>query len=598
MASYDILQNDFSSGELSPLLMGRSNSELYNTGLLRCRNFMPMLPSGVRRRPGTRFLWESAASGIEIIPVKIGGKDYICALRFPTSGNTIAEIRDPENFAVVICECECEPFNNLSVGDLRFAVNKGVIWCVHNSIPVTCLTLDTTAQTLTLTQPTFTGGITFSEAGDYPSCITFNGGRLYLGATTNNPNTVYASRTPSGGTDRYTDFTFVDEDGQVYATNAFEVQDQELDGALWFVTSTRFLVGSRNAIFMDTGEIATPETFNLTPTLRDGSSSIVAKGMKNYVLYSGRAEKDLNMMVFDYNTQGYISVSLTQNSGHLLEDGIEDFVIAFMPDPIVWVLTKKHVLLSCTIYAGNSITTGWAEHTQSEGDPRDIRGLYVITRDDGIDELYLSVYLGKNAETDYCQVERLTMDNILDGSDRCYVDSAIEEASETGKTEWEYKWWYKGEVDLIGDNNALTPVAPDSEGKIYTRSVKNMQMGVPIDAQLGFLSKEQPSNGASSFANKRRVNRATIRTIKSFGGTIGLSDPDTEGETNYIEPQKLISRLYGAFKYNEAITLVDEDYVVNLNGLNKDNGEVYMKADAPLPLNILAVKLKVQLVET
>lgn len=50
------IQNDFSNGEFSPLLYGRSNIERYRSALAICENYCPMIQGPITRRPGTTFV--------------------------------------------------------------------------------------------------------------------------------------------------------------------------------------------------------------------------------------------------------------------------------------------------------------------------------------------------------------------------------------------------------------------------------------------------------------------------------------------------------------------------------------------------------------
>ena len=42
MASYTVMQNNFVSGEISPMMEGRIDSVKYQTGLAICENFVPI----------------------------------------------------------------------------------------------------------------------------------------------------------------------------------------------------------------------------------------------------------------------------------------------------------------------------------------------------------------------------------------------------------------------------------------------------------------------------------------------------------------------------------------------------------------------------
>lgn len=62
-------QNSFNSGELSPLVYGRTDAERYKNGLATCINYIPMLQGPLVRRPGSRFA--AAASNGSLPPIVV-----------------------------------------------------------------------------------------------------------------------------------------------------------------------------------------------------------------------------------------------------------------------------------------------------------------------------------------------------------------------------------------------------------------------------------------------------------------------------------------------------------------------------------------------
>ncbi|NCC13816.1 MAG: hypothetical protein EOM32_10650, partial [Spirochaetia bacterium] len=53
MATYTVLQNNFVSGEIDPMLEGRLDSSMYQTGLAVCENFIPTMYGSLIKRPGS-----------------------------------------------------------------------------------------------------------------------------------------------------------------------------------------------------------------------------------------------------------------------------------------------------------------------------------------------------------------------------------------------------------------------------------------------------------------------------------------------------------------------------------------------------------------
>ena len=581
MSSYDILQNNFPSGEISPLWRGRSNSQFYQTGLALCRNFMPMSPSGLRRRPGTRFVKATYnQADAVLVSVADGQKNYEYEL---TYGHV--RVWDIEDSDTIIAETSDTKLEYADIHVVQVAVNKGVLWLAEDKTPVTRITLS--GGTLTVDRPTFTGDVTFSSAGDYPKAICFTGGRLAHGFTKNVPNAIYLSRSPDYSAvnpDRYTDFTF-----GTTSDYAIEVEDAELVGGLWFLNQIRFLVGSSRSIFMDTGTIIAPETFDISPGMREGSAPIQAKGMRNYVVYAGVSGKTLSMMVYDRDSEGYTTRDLTTDSSHLFSPGIKDFSILFMPDLVIWVLLNDGSLLSCTIDSSSgAILTGWAKHN-TEG--RTIETITAGRRDNGCDILLLTMSVEVGGVKKY-HIETLEMDDIFEDSGYLYLDAAVEYSGPATDT-INYGTIFAGlTVSAMSEGCVLPNAVVEDDGTVtLDREVTECVIGIPFQSLVGFLSQEQPTNGQSSFGNVRRLKRTTIRVYQSFGGYVGIQHDDID------KMYKLLSGRYGDHEYGQEFSLVDEDFVTDIQSQNITDATLYVLTDYPTPLNILAVKEKIELLE-
>lgn len=58
------LQSNFGSGEMSPLLYGRVDSDRYKAGLKTCLNYIPMIQGSLVRRPGTEYVFNTKNNGV------------------------------------------------------------------------------------------------------------------------------------------------------------------------------------------------------------------------------------------------------------------------------------------------------------------------------------------------------------------------------------------------------------------------------------------------------------------------------------------------------------------------------------------------------
>jgi hypothetical protein len=76
------LQANLNAGELSPRLLARMDTPLYQTGLALCRNFIPGLHGGVRNRTGTKFVAyiKNVSAKPRLVPFRFSagtGQNYI-----------------------------------------------------------------------------------------------------------------------------------------------------------------------------------------------------------------------------------------------------------------------------------------------------------------------------------------------------------------------------------------------------------------------------------------------------------------------------------------------------------------------------------------
>lgn len=137
-------QTKFSGGELSPLLWGRTDLEVYGHGLRTMRNFFPSKHGAAVSRPGTTFCGYTkfgtpgAKDGVRLIPFVYGenqsfvlefGDQYI---RFWTNGGQVLNGGPPLEVVT--------PWSGGVVNSLRFAQSGDVMYITSSSTPAQILT--------------------------------------------------------------------------------------------------------------------------------------------------------------------------------------------------------------------------------------------------------------------------------------------------------------------------------------------------------------------------------------------------------------------------------------------------------------------------
>ncbi len=173
--------NSFSSGELSPRLMGRTDSPKYSSGCEVMENFIALPHGGAKRRGGTEFINEvkNSAHTTRLIPFEFSvdqtyvlefGNNYI---RFYTNGGQIQANSAAYEIAT--------NYTHAQVNELQFAQNADVMWIVHPSHKPRKLTRVAHA-TWTLADESFKKGPFLPVNQDETLTITF----ASVSATTQN----------------------------------------------------------------------------------------------------------------------------------------------------------------------------------------------------------------------------------------------------------------------------------------------------------------------------------------------------------------------------------------------------------------------------
>lgn len=256
----------------------------------------------------------------------------------------------------------------------------------------------------------------FSGAGNYPSVVSIAQQRLIWGASTNEPETIWASIIGS-----YEDFTR----GQVLAADDRFVMD--ISGEK--LNRIKALVGLQELmVFTGSGEYGVGST--------DGSLSAVAPRQQRYgasgtsgirplmvgdsILYVDKSGAQVRDLRYSYEVDGYSGNDLTVFVPNYFEGReVVDWCYCHSPHGIVWVVLDDGHLLSLT-YKREQEVWAWTEH--------DLGGAVesVCSVVEGSeDALYLIVRRETPAGTRR-YIERMAERNITsDVMDGCFLDCAL-----------------------------------------------------------------------------------------------------------------------------------------------------------------------------
>lgn len=131
MAQSKVVQTDFTTGEISPLMSARTDVESWKHGAKEITNAYPVPHGAAKGRRGTRFVSEVKDSTREtkLIPfIYSRNESYIVLLnagvaRFVTNGGWVLDGIDPYELAI--------PYQDNEFKDLRFTQVNNILYIVH-----------------------------------------------------------------------------------------------------------------------------------------------------------------------------------------------------------------------------------------------------------------------------------------------------------------------------------------------------------------------------------------------------------------------------------------------------------------------------------
>ncbi|KKK94051.1 hypothetical protein LCGC14_2686720, partial [marine sediment metagenome] len=193
----------------------------------------------------------------------------------------------------------------------------------------------------------------------YPRTLTFFEDRLWWASTTNNPDTLWGSKTSDYENMEFTNIG-LDDDALI-----FPINDNEVSQIQWMLARQVMAVGAANKEYRfgasDISKPVTPSDRKATPQTSFGSDTIQPAILNNAIFFYQRQGRKLRAMKFDAITENFDAEDVTLLANTILESPPVRMAIQRVPDSIVWVVREDGVLLSFT-YEPDEEVAGWARH--------------------------------------------------------------------------------------------------------------------------------------------------------------------------------------------------------------------------------------------
>ena len=201
----------------------------------------------------------------------------------------------------------------------------------------------------------------FSDTTGHPSCVTFFEQRLVFAGTSQQPQTIFFSKSGDyENMDANIGGTIADSDAIIYTIASNQVN------AIRFMTATRTLIiGTAGGEFVVSGggtdSAITPTNILIKKQSNHGAANVDAIAVGNATLFLQRAKRKIRELAYNFDVDGYIAPDMTILAEHVTEGGLTQMAYQQEPNQIVYATRNDGELIALT-YQREQKVTAWHRH--------------------------------------------------------------------------------------------------------------------------------------------------------------------------------------------------------------------------------------------
>lgn len=344
---------------------------------------------------------------------------------------------------------------------------------------------------------------------DWPTCMTFSGGRMWMSGIRAKPNTVWGSKS---GIANYHNFTLGSN-----ADDALEIEMTRRGSVRWLGGNKDLLVGTATTEYIITsdGGVIIPGDYQVSPQSSNGSRATEPVPMGNSVLYVSPDGRKVYSADYKWTDQAWSSRDLTFSSEHITKgNSISQVCSCKNPEKLVWALTDTGRLLCCT-YDSFTGQMGWHNHST------DGSFISICSLEKGGQSLLYAVVSRTDADGfRTLRLEKYDESHFLDASTR------IGSASSTTLSGLSHL--AERTVGVLVNGTVHPDVVVDSTGTIVLQYGGNtVEVGLNYSAKLTTLPADFGAPNGSAAPMKKRWVRVGVKLVDSAFPLINGERPPT-----------------------------------------------------------------------
>ena len=432
----------------------------------------------------------------------------------------------------------------------------------------------------------------FSDTTGHPTCVTFFEQRLVFAGTTDQPQTVFFSK--SGDYENMNENrggTVADDDAIIYTIASNQVN------AIRFMTATRTLIiGTAGGEFAVSGggtDVAiTPTNILIKKQSNHGAANVDAIPAGNATLFLQRAKRKLRELAYNFDVDGYVSPDLTILAEHITEGGLTQLSYQQEPNQIIWGVRDDGELVGLT-YQREQQVVAWHRHKfgGTFGSGASATGFGVcesvatIPTDNSEYQTYVIVKRTINSVTRrYVEyINNFDFDE-TDDTTFNFLDSQLNYSGSSTDTITGLDHLEGQTVSILADGSTHPDKTVSSGSITLDRNVTKAKVGLGYTSLLQTMRIDAGSQDGTSQGKTKRIFDIAIRLYESIGVEVG---PD-------LTNMERIPFRSSADAMDEGLGVFTGDKEVEFRGNYETDGFIFVRQTQPLPLTILSLYPRLQ----
>jgi len=417
----------------------------------------------------------------------------------------------------------------------------------------------------------------WSAENGFPSSVTFYEDRLLWAGTTNNPQTIWGSK--SGDYENHQSGTN-DDDAYQYTINTDQV-----NAIQWLSPEKVLLIGTLGGEFAmrasSLDEAITPTNVRVSEETQFGSKALRAMRVGNATLFIQRAGRKLREMKYDFDSDSYQAKDITLLSEHITSPSVAEMAYQGQPSQILWCVRSDGVLLGFT-YERTEQVFCWHRHVLG-GTNAKVKSVAAIPHPDGDqDQLWLIVERTIDGSTvQYVEHLEKVWDTANDIEDAFFVDSGLtyDGSAVTSLSGLDH---LEGEtVTVLADGASHASKVVSSGAINLDRSASVVHVGLGYDATLQTMRIEAGAADGTAQGKTKRLTNCTVRLYQTGPGLWYGANTTEMDEINFRETSMAMGVAVPLFDGDKGPLPWPEGY--------EQDARVTLQHRLPLPCSILAI---------